>query len=770
MHDSNNNTLHNGLAVPFGLAGSGLLPHSLIAKWADEQLPAWVAKIAGFPEGATFAEFRGFTLPSNYVVRERLCRFADQLIRSRRSSIELLSAVQGAPITLWLHTRDVPWTTRTRNTLAAEGLAGNFDKLVRLTFGDLLRLPGIGVRSVLDFAVTLQSALDAAADIMDKAVTASLPPSHIQADESAITTTLRQLAGEPWATVVSAQDPRFFDLLSPFGRDVISDLVEASLSTWDTVEARRTAAALGVVYPGLKDRATRISIQRLEEQLLEFFQGIARLDDFRFHALLKRFGWAGRRPVTLEEAGQSVGLTRERIRQLETTIRRRLPTHPVYMPALQRAITALESHAPINSAAAELLLPTLEISTDEFSPLSVIAAASDLGVPTDLKVSRVRDADLVTHGGGASVSQVFVIARRLCGAVGLCSAQHIAEEIASSSNAYLDVIAQLQGQATEVRDADRVAVSKVEQDVTQALGLTKEVKPLGDGWYWMPGIPKNRNRLVNCTVRMLSVTERIGIRRIREGIRRHFKFRNSSGHLSVYLRLPSSDVLRHFYRAHPDFEIDSNDLVSCARALDYRQELGPLEQALVEVLRASPSQMLDRQAIRNACQKRGLNPNSLEMALTYSPVIEHLDLNIWALRGADFNPATLDAMRDVNALRSQEKRVHGFGWTPEGRIWVAARLPEAVHNFVLGAPGPMRRFLEKQKFRAVGEDGSACGFITTADAGTLYGFGNYLRRASADEGDFLVMEFDIANESVLLRLGGDELLDSYESGQAKRPA
>ena len=59
---------------------------------------------------------------------------------------------------------------------------------------------------------------------------------------------------------------------------------------------------------------------------VELAQAIARLNPRMKHVVLRRFGLDGRPPQTLEEVGADMGITRERVRQLETRALRELRT------------------------------------------------------------------------------------------------------------------------------------------------------------------------------------------------------------------------------------------------------------------------------------------------------------------------------------------------------------------------------------------------------------------------------------------------------------
>jgi hypothetical protein len=313
-----------------------------------------------------------------------------------------------------------------------------------------------------------------------------------------------------------------------------------------------------------------------------------------------------------------------------------------------------------------------------------------------------------------------------------------------------EVVAELQAKGV---DADETTVRHVLREFSDAQFIE-------DDWFGQRPANPERDRLRNITRKMLSVASPIELSMLREGVRREYRYRGHRGVKTWSLLVPPRSVLRGYYQSHPEFLIDESDLVKPVDPLDYRIELALNEAILVDVLRSSPACVLDRTSLASECARRSMNINTHSLYLTYSPVIVHLGTDIWSLRGVHVDPAAIEAVRAANALRQKEKRVIDHGWTPEGQLWVAARLPAVQSgSLVFGIPGAIRRYLAGREFSVTDEDGISHGTVRVNEEGASYGFGPFLHQRGADEGDILIAEFDLGGSAALLRLGNDELLE-----------
>jgi hypothetical protein len=564
------------------------------------------------------------------------------------------------------------------------------------------------------------------------------------------------LAAADWADLVYGSDPRFAELVPDNGGS-LADFAEALVLAFGPTRATAdpemplpTGAPSYLAKPGairkwlddIHSRARRLEALSLEDLLSDLFEGCSTARGTRRDALLARLGWAGKPPITLEEAGHLLGgLTRERIRQLESGLRQRFPPPPLYLPALSKAIQLLVETAPLEIDTAAKVLHMRGISNATFSPESILAAADDLGVDPPLKIAATKGVRMITRAANTvHVEAILVVARKKAAASGVASAHDIAASVSSKSGLGCSV-----------------------EDVVATLNACRRFRHLLGPWYWATDVPVGRNRLVNVCTNMLSVTAPISIARLRDGVKREYMFRNLSRPGRYDLRIPPADVLRHFLRDHPDFTVHDDDGVRLSKPVDYRQQLGVGDQVLVDVLRSSPSTVLDRASIIRDCAARGINPQTVNVSLTYSCLVEHVDTNIWTLRGSEVSPTAVEALRQANALRPREKRVRDFGWTADGCLWVAAVVPPATQQFTFSCPAGSRPYLAGQMFSAVMHDSTPCGTVRVTEAGIVHGFSAFQQVSGCDSGDIVVVVFNLGEQVATLMLGDEELLDRYTS-------
>ena len=148
--------------------------------------------------------------------------------------------------------------------------------------------------------------------------------------------------------------------------------------------SRKEAASLKEVFASAiandaKERSNKLlsSISTKPICLEDELDRIARAveNDRNAQIIKKLWGWDGQDPRTLESVGSEIGLTRERVRQIEYRALRRLQKHHFGVPYLRSAIEQLRKCCPGEAINLGKKLCDAGISKNSFSVWSVMAAA-----------------------------------------------------------------------------------------------------------------------------------------------------------------------------------------------------------------------------------------------------------------------------------------------------------------------------------------------------------------------------------------------------------
>lgn len=732
-----------------------LIPRSLCDLWKEEVLPNWLIAECRLPPNSTVAALGPSYWNFQRDIPPRVQHFTEFLIKSRARSIETVRNLD-RPWPVGLEVTDIPFSTRAANGLRTSGLLSNKEALAEATFGQLLRTPSFGLKSLLEVTTLIEAAVDihwqATAELAKSFAAPRVEDVELLSSESITTGVLTapsnpyaavdetwakelsEALREPWVDQIDEHDARFRSLLPP-GVGTVEQRIERAIS--DPASGSVDIPALIESLPRLRERIDRLNSQSLEESLLELLSVHLRPDQPRLNAIAARLGWLGEAPKTLQECGDMLNVTRERMRQIEAKVLPKLTKYPVYLPQLDSGLAVLEGAVPLPIARAANLLVERGVSRRPFSPISLLATANLLGRNTTLSVEGHKGENIVVSGEqGQALGIIARTARKLAGQSGVASVYQIVDAIR-------ELFAPL--------DPPNIN----EEDVRRILGGRAGCEFLNEDWFWFTDIPEGRNRLENIAKKILSVASPQTVASIREGVRRVYRWRSSKDDRYRSLTVPPQSVIACFLERHPDFHLHGESVTS-VKPLDYRKLLGQGEQALVDAIRTVSSGVVDRRTLVQECLSRGINENTLSVYTSYSPILEHIGIGLWQLRGVRVDPAAVEAVREQNALRPRETRVQDFGWSSDGKLWVAWALPAISGSPVFGIPVAIKRYLSNQSFAARPKDvDRSVGTITINDGGTSYGYAPFLRYIGADQGDLLLAEFDLARSQVLLSINDD---------------
>lgn len=523
---------------------------------------------------------------------------------------------------------------------------------------------------------------------------------------------LRQLNGERWTRFLRRSDPRHGDLvrrLSATATSLAAAIDELAQLPVDLPERDHHADVLRMA----KELAASAPATTVEDDLGRILDE-AELNARQRQVVARRLGWDGEGGMTLEAAANGE-LSRERVRQLEERVKC-ASASTQWLPAIESALDLLAEHAPITTDVAAELLTMEGLARRPFDPVGLLNAARFAGIASPLTFAT---GCLYVGDQRKWAKRIGEVARKLVSHNGAASVGALAESL---------------GDAVEV------------DDVRRLLALDPETRWLDAEREWL-FLPTARNRAANHLRKMLAVARSQSIRDVREGFRRY------DGREVILPR----HVVRELCKCFDWVRVDG-DRIAASAALDYRAVLENTEETLVEIFREH-GPVLDRATAVDLGERSGLDRTTTGLYLGWSPIIERLATNRYALRGADVPAGTLEAMHG-SSPRARVQRDHG--WTRAGRLWVGYALSQAViDSNVVGVPSALKDELRgsdevaRYDLAAPNDD---LGQLAT-DGSNIWGLSRLLRRYAAEAGDALVVEFDLGARTVHAFVGGQELLD-----------
>lgn len=343
-----------------------------------------------------------------------------------------------------------------------------------------------------------------------------------------------------------------------------------------------------------------------------------RPSDHWMKAIAMRVGTRGE-VATLDEAGTSVGVTRERVRQVMARLLPKFNGKPV--PHLREIAELLVEHSPvpepIGRQFAKSGICRVTLTGEGFlNILKLLGTSPAQLVGTDL----VAIDEWLVEESEVQVMRALAMASRHTSSYGMTTVEEIRQLLSTPAN---------------MLDAT---------DIERVLKREPVVRWAGE-WLWVEkehdGL--HSNRLVNTARSILSVNSPQTVASIHAGARRMWKFRQ----LDI---LPPIAAMKSFFEQSPYFVVEG-DLVHPTELLDYHEILGTTTATMIDVLKASPYQVMDRQSLMEACADAGIPSGTSGVWTTYAEWMDRFGPNVWGLRGSSPNPAAVEEIR--NAARSR---------------------------------------------------------------------------------------------------------------------
>lgn len=318
----------------------------------------------------------------------------------------------------------------------------------------------------------------------------------------------------------------------------------------------------------------------------------AGLSERQAHALALRLGFDGAGTRTLAEAGEAVGYTRERVRQLEQRLREHARRVPPSLPVTRCAVEMLARSAPTSKASAARVLAVNGLVSPRFDVAGIIATADLLRIEHDLELLgaallRGRDAELVP--------QALASARRVQRSDGVASLARVQRELHEAESC---------------------------EGLRRLFDAQRDVVWLDDArsWFVVRGV---RSRVAPILRKMLTVTATLTLHEVELGMRRAFKPVDVPLHIVAPL-----------CERYPWIVVDRRtQIVTRKVTFDAERELTPVERQLADLFSRHGPELSFAKTIELG-SRVGLSRPTIGVYLTRSPLFERVHRGRYVLRGS----------------------------------------------------------------------------------------------------------------------------------------
>lgn len=446
------------------------------------------------------------------------------------------------------------------------------------------------------------------------------------------------------------------------------------------------------------------------------------LDPAARHAAIARFGLDGQPPGTLERAGQTAGLTRERVRQITAQIRG-AALRWVWAPALDEALR-LADHAQ-DAAGYTAILADKGLTERPWHPAAVASLARLCGrTPPDQLTMLAVPAETLHH-----IKQISAVASTLITDLTLAPLAQIAHTAGTALGHPVTV--------EQVRDA---------------LASNSHYVQAGE-WVGPRHGRANGGRLPHITQRLLALAQHTGgtvtVELVHAGLQRRLRHRGIRTQ-------PPVEAIGAYLHAHPDYAIhrDGHIRAAVVRAL---QQIPPPHElfaagtlAMIDIIMAAPGNIISREDLLEQAQRAGVGRDAACQILLYSEALTRHSHRLWTLTGLHISDHAAAAARST--LRHH--RPFGLeGETDDKGPWWTIIVTESWLTYARLERQSLNRYAGR--YPATDRSGRDVGVINIHNSGRLTGLRKYLHQRRPPEGARLQIRLNLQDRTAVVDHSGD---------------
>jgi hypothetical protein len=328
----------------------------------------------------------------------------------------------------------------------------------------------------------------------------------------------------------------------------------------------------------------------------------------RFRVLLARLGWTVKTPWTLEEAAREVGVTRERVRQMQDRLERSL-VEPTPRARVRQALDVVAAALPIPESAVSDLLRARGLSRGRIGIRGLLHAARLVRLDAPFQVSRL--GWVVSPPASAIGRREFVWTIRCeLGSKGIATAEDIVARFAPTDRDELHPI------------------------VRATLAAAPWARRVGGTPYWCAwerDRPSRRAPFLRAVHATVAACGALSLVEVLAGLRRADRYRRSAR------AIPSREVLRLVLTMDPRLRVE-DDVVAPGPGLDAEEALTAIQILLLELVRetqhATGEELVPLEVVAVVAHQVGMPKATAYLNLRWAPFLYDVRRGVVGLRSA----------------------------------------------------------------------------------------------------------------------------------------
>ena len=531
--------------------------------------------------------------------------------------------------------------------------------------------------------------------------------------------------------ILQAHDPYFGMDLPDWNNETIAEFFRQNGADLKADLASEAQARFDAFLP-----AEAVTLEDEIQALLAFVG----LKDRNAMIFRKRLGLDGRGGRTLEEVGQEYDVTRERIRQIVSTAKRKFK-RPLLIEL--KTLKEISDHIEtidlcaledLETALIEKSLLKAEFDLSGIIELSALVRA-DTTAFEDYEIDELPGTEKWYFFRGDTRKNI----KKMRSMINRISSSHGFFKRSDAAGELSDV---------DFGDKD-IAL------IMQVLPEMKDIQCIdaATGAYFVEG---KRNRLQNAVLKCLYVNRPLKPGRIKDGLRRYARLH----------RIPSTANLLKFCELHSGFTVVNGE-IDTVMDLDPEETYSESEAIFISCF-ADPDDILNFEELKKKSLRGGMNPVTFYLYSKGTPVLESDGNGNFALRGNPKDPFKLDissAGFKIDTVSDELLNLKS-GRISDQHFWFSFVLDETLCE--TGAFVPPEHILKylQQGFPITDSDGGLFGRIRVLPKG-VSGFSGVFEDKGAEPGDQIIIVCDTAAERLVIEVGSNDKIEQTKEPKQK---